>query len=350
MPASFNAFISDVLEYLLEPFRSWDNFALGVSGGIRAFTDLHSKTAWLYILSNVLIAWLIFISRKNSRIAARNTSFRNFICPRDIYGHPSAMTDYKFAAVDLSIKLIVYTPFVSGLSMLVYKICLYFLPRLSDPMSRPEATMVSFLLAILLGDLMVFVSHYLMHNVPVLWHFHQVHHSAEVLTPVTVYRVHPVEDVVSGITSAAVGAFVSTTYTLLSDEDVNLFTLFGVNIVTLSFLSFGFALRHTHIWLSYGPVFSWIFISPAQHQIHHSIDAKHWNKNYGYMLAIWDALLGTLYIPRRHESLRYGLPNVDPRDFLGVPRLYFLPFMKAVRSLTPEVRSKARGDAYHFFR
>ena len=136
-----------------------------------------------------------------------------------------------------------------------------------------------------------------MHAVPSLWHFHQVHHSAEVLTPITVYRIHPVEDAVNGILSAAVSALVASTYTVLSSQDVSPFALFGVDIISLSFFLFGNALRHSHIWLSYGPWLSWIFISPAQHEIYHSIDPKHWNKNYGYMFAIWDACIGTLYIP-----------------------------------------------------
>ena len=35
-------------------------------------------------------------------------------------------------------------------------------------------------------------NHWLSHKVPFLWEFHKVHHSAEVLTPLTVFRVHPV--------------------------------------------------------------------------------------------------------------------------------------------------------------
>lgn len=35
-------------------------------------------------------------------------------------------------------------------------------------------------------------NHWLSHKVPVLWEFHKVHHSAEVLTPLTNFRVHPV--------------------------------------------------------------------------------------------------------------------------------------------------------------
>ncbi|MBD0305656.1 MAG: hypothetical protein ICV76_03765 [Nitrospiraceae bacterium] len=133
-----DAFISEALGYLLEPVRSWDHFLTAASGGIRAFTDLYSKTAWLYLLSSGFIAWIIFIARKNTETAATAKSFWSFLFPRDIYGHPSAVTDYKYAAVDLSIKLILYMPLVSGLSMLVYKTCLYFLPRPSSSLSTQK--------------------------------------------------------------------------------------------------------------------------------------------------------------------------------------------------------------------
>ena len=38
--------------------------------------------------------------------------------------------------------------------------------------------------------------HYLSHRIPFMWEFHKVHHTAEVLTPVTIFRVHPLDTVV----------------------------------------------------------------------------------------------------------------------------------------------------------
>ena len=37
------------------------------------------------------------------------------------------------------------------------------------------------------------LDHYFSHNIPFLWEFHKVHHTAEVLTPITNFRVHPVD-------------------------------------------------------------------------------------------------------------------------------------------------------------
>ncbi|MEL6701787.1 MAG: sterol desaturase family protein, partial [Pseudomonadota bacterium] len=65
--------------------------------------------------------------------------------------------------------------------------------------------------------------------------------------------------------------------------------------------------HHSHIWVRYGRVMEHVFISPAQHQIHHSVEPRHFNKNFGQFLAIWDWMFGTLYIPEGREDIRIGL-------------------------------------------
>ena len=50
-----------------------------------------------------------------------------------------------------------------------------------------------------------------------------------------------------------------------------------------------------------------MLISPAQHQVHHSVDPRHHDRNYGEVLALWDWLFGTLYISRAGETIRFGL-------------------------------------------
>ena len=59
---------------------------------------------------------------------------------------------------------------------------------------------------------------------------------------------------------------------------------------------FGANLRHSHVKLKYPSFLEYIFISPHQHQIHHSDNPIHFNKNMGSKLAIWDWLLGTLVL------------------------------------------------------
>ncbi|MCC6140662.1 MAG: sterol desaturase family protein [Nitrospira sp.] len=102
----------------------------------------------------------------------------------------------------------------------------------------------------------------------------------------------------------------------------------------------GMHLRHLHIWLSYGRVFNRLFISPAHHQIHHSVDPRHWNKNFGSKLSIWDGLFGTHYQPRQPEVLRVGLLDAASREFETVWSLYTSPVARSVHTLVglPERR------------
>jgi sterol desaturase/sphingolipid hydroxylase (fatty acid hydroxylase superfamily) len=161
----------------------------------------------------------------------------------------------------------------------------------------------------LVSDFCVYWVHRWHHEQPVLWPFHAVHHSAEVLTPITVYRKHPIYDLISdGVSSVFIG-FAQGVFLFLLFNDLSPVTIGGANAAYVLFNLFGSNLRHSHVWIGYGPVLSHILISPAQHQIHHSRDPRHHDKNYGEIFAIWDWMFGTLYVPRTREVLEFGLAD-----------------------------------------
>ena len=332
---SFNnpsGFFDKVIETLLEPYQSWNIFLLSISGLLDAFTDLQSKTAWLYILSGIAISGVIYVIHKKRGLLDRTSSFREFLCPNEIYRAPSAILDYKFVAIDLTIRTLVYIPFIGGVSQLCYELTLmvrHAVPVTSLPIAVPAFPLVATLGMIVITDFGFFIGHYLSHKIPLFWLFHQVHHSAEVLTPITVYRNHPVDALLIMPLTSIVTALGAILFTMHSESPVQPVTIFGVNVFLFAFYQCAFQLRHSHIWLSYGPVLSRIFISPAQHQIHHSKDPKHCDKNFGFVFAIWDVLFRSCYVPQSRESLRFGIHGVDHRDFASVSKLYFLPFTKA---------------------
>jgi sterol desaturase/sphingolipid hydroxylase (fatty acid hydroxylase superfamily) len=70
-------------------------------------------------------------------------------------------------------------------------------------------------------------------------------------------------------------------------------------------------LRHSHIWISFGRLEK-IFISPAQHQIHHSVGNS--NANLGSIFSIWDGILGTRMYSGEKRKLEFGLgPELHTR-------------------------------------
>jgi sterol desaturase/sphingolipid hydroxylase (fatty acid hydroxylase superfamily) len=328
--------LDKIAGYVLAPFESRETLLASLNGIIDSFISLNSKTAWLYLLTSLVIASAVFyIGRSRGWVQA--PSLWRFLFPREVFLHRSAIADYKYVAVDLTIKAIVYVPLFTGVSTLVYNASVGGFSMLADMglkfESMPAPHILIPLISFLAADFGFFFSHYLMHKIPLLWHFHEVHHSAEVLTPITVYRVHPVEELINkGIGSTVFGAGAAL-YTVTTDVQFSLPTILGVNVLLFLFFAIAFQLRHSHVWLSYGPILSRIFISPAQHQIHHSREIKHWDRNFGFTFAFWDVLFRSLYVPKGYEALRLGVPKAHPEDFSTVGRIYWRPFVKAWRRL-----------------
>nr|WP_255698883.1 sterol desaturase family protein [Yoonia sp. I 8.24] len=164
---------------------------------------------------------------------------------------------------------------------------------------------------ILTLDFCKYWAHRLHHETSILWPFHALHHSAEVMTPLTATRNHPVFLIVRGAIYSIVVGIVQALILFLIIGKIEVLTIGTVNAGYFIFNVLGSNLRHSHVWLSYGRVLEHVFISPAQHHIHHSIELKHYNKNYGEVFAIWDLIFGTLYVPKTYEKLSFGLSDMN---------------------------------------
>ena len=74
------------------------------------------------------------------------------------------------------------------------------------------------------------------------------------------------------------------------------YVLSGNNVILVVFIHAYIHLQHSHMWISFRGALGRIFISPAHHQVHHSTNPIHFNKNLGSCLAVWDWLFGTLHV------------------------------------------------------
>lgn len=182
-----------------------------------------------------------------------------------------------------------------------------------------------------------FVAHCALHDIPVLWEFHKVHHSAETLTPMTTFRAHPVDLLVMAWVPVILTGAVTWVFNRAAGMPVSLYTYFGLHVVLFAF-NLVALLRHTPVWLSYGPTLSKWLISPAQHQLHHSCEPNHLGCNRGFDIAVWDRLYGTLYVPRAKESFRLGLGDGSDGEWHNVRRMYWRPFVYAARRLSGPAR------------
>lgn len=178
-----------------------------------------------------------------------------------------------------------------------------------------------------LDDYSKFWLHRALHRFPCLWAFHKVHHTATVLTPLTVYRTHPVEGLLFSIRSAVVQGIAIATFISLFPGQVSLVTVLGANVFVVVFNVIGANLRHSQISLPYPRVVECVFMSPAQHQIHHSMAKVHHDRNFGVALSLWDSLAGTMSHSEANKPLRFGIAGQSVPHSLQA--IYILPCAEA---------------------
>jgi sterol desaturase/sphingolipid hydroxylase (fatty acid hydroxylase superfamily) len=288
----------------------------------------------LYLLTFLALAAVSF-SLYHKRGAFRLGDFLKFCFPWRIYRHPSAIVDYQVFLANLVLSPVTRLAPVIGATLVATFIGDQLVATLGPGHqifgSSFWATVAFTVASFMIADFASYLNHAAHHFIPALWPFHSVHHSAEVMTPVTLYRKHPLYDIVNrSVKGALSGVFQGIAAYFLIGK-VELVTILGVNFAYAVFSYAGANLRHSHIWLSFGPVLNHIFISPAQHQIHHSVAPKHMNKNFGQALAIWDWMFGTLYIPKEREELVFGIGYGRPQPHPNLLALYTVPFIDSWR-------------------
>jgi len=297
-----------------------------------SLVDPRSHFYWLYLITFALIG-LWGLARYYPRTGQ---SWFARLFPREIYRHPSALLDVKLLLMN---RLLAPSAFLTRVvlgSGLISLVALWTQTTLEHTLGRhAEAfewtvlknTLVVILLT-LVRDFATFVTHALSHKVPLLWEFHKVHHSAAVLTPLTIYRKHPVYNLFGNCVDLVLVAPLQGLVAWLFIGEAQPLTLFGANLVFSAFHFAGANLRHSHIWVSFGPILGRIFISPAQHQIHHSRALAHWDRNFGEVFAIWDWMFGTLYLPgRTREVIEFGVAGSPPEEHDTLWKLYWVPFV-----------------------
>lgn len=124
------------------------------------------------------------------------------------------------------------------------------------------------------------LAHLANHRVRVLWRFHELHHSQEDMSVLTVFRTHPLIHVsylvalVPGVVLVANGAVPS-----------------ALLVAYAGFVAF----EHSNTNLGFGPV-ERILVSPNYHRIHHRLDGAQ-DVNLGFALTIWDQLAHRAVFP-----------------------------------------------------
>ena len=204
--------------------------------------------------------------------------------------------------------------------------------------AEPGVALVFGTLATLLAlDFGLFATHWLHHKIPMLWAFHAVHHSAPEMTPLTASRVHPVEFLVNRVIASATAGLLLGVWRAAVQPQLSVQTILGTHVVFFVFQAWFASARHSSVPISFGPL-ERIFVSPRMHQLHHSIDPAHHDRNFGGILSVWDAMFGYRLRVISPEGVRFGVSGMDGDS---VRQTLLLPFVNAVTSL-PLVRTSVR--------
>ncbi len=289
------------------------------------FTDPDYRIYYLYLISSLFLAYYVYHKLK------LNYSFLKYAFNKKIWLSQSAYVDYYMIFFNGFIKVLFIAPYIKYGQYLTFHIDEYLSMNFGlseNGLSKTEIMVLYTFTLTILNDLSTYIVHLLMHKVPFLWEFHKIHHSATSLNPITQYRIHPVELIINNAKAIFIYGLVAGLFDYLSVEQVNQWEFLGANVFSFVFLFWGANLRHSHVKLKYFHFLEKIFISPFQHQIHHSNDPAHYDKNLGAKLAIWDWLFGTLIRSKSINNLRFGLGPSQDIDYKTFLQNLLMPFKK----------------------
>ncbi len=129
------------------------------------------------------------------------------------------------------------------------------------------------------------------HRINILWGAHIVHHQSEDYNLTAALTITPFQ--------AILGHLFRIILPIIG---------FPPEVVITQYLIAGgyqFFL-HTTAVKSLGPL-EWIFVTPSHHRVHHGVNEKYIDKNYGGTLIIWDRLFGTY--EKEDEPVKYGITS-----------------------------------------
>lgn len=294
--------------------------------------SMEARVSAFYLCCTFVLAGAIWLAR------GRPAPFLSWLLPRAVYRHRSNLLDIKlFLTHNLASFLGLF-----GALMFTPAVAHWMLGLLGHaaegglPITWGRS-LAATVLIVMASDFCKYWAHRIHHEWKILWPFHAVHHSADVLTPLTVMRAHPVETIIRNLLISGLVGVVQALILVLLVGRIDLVTIAGANALYFLFNALGSNLRHSHIWLSYGYVLEHILISPAQHQVHHSVEVKHHDKNYGSIFALWDWMFRTLYVPRSREALTFGVSDAEgqrleqPYQTLG--QALFKPFAESWQAM-----------------
>lgn len=183
----------------------------------------------------------------------------------------------------------------------------------------PLSAWIAVPFTVILLDLIIYGQHVAFHTVPVFWRLHRMHHADLEFDVTTGLRFHPGEILLSMmIKLAAITTLGAPPAAVL---------VFEVLLNATSMFNHG----NVRLPLGVDRLLRFIVVTPDMHRVHHSIDRRETNSNFGFNVPWWDRLFGTYCAQpnRGHDGMTIGIDCFrDPRE-LRLDRMLLQPLRDA---------------------
>ena len=178
----------------------------------------------------------------------------------------------------------------------------------------------AFALSLLALDLAIWLQHLVFHAVPLLWRLHRVHHADLDVDVTTGARFHPIEIVLSMLIKGFV--------VLALGPPVAAVLAFELLLNATSMFNHG----NVRMPLVLDRVLRWVVVTPDMHRVHHSVDPRETNSNFGFNLPWWDRLFGTYRAQPAagHAAMTIGVEQFRASRELWLDRMLLQPFRERV--------------------
>ena len=308
----------------------------------------------ILLIPNAILTWGTFIGAgilavlygifRNSRPISFKEMVRTCI-PFNPVTSKSVHGDIKSAILLKIFKVFIFTQeaiFTSSVAFATCSLIEYFVGSATGGIKGYGSYLIPVLLMTIVLEFSYYMNHYLHHKVPCLWELHKVHHSANILTPLTDLRGHVLSHAIrAAIVAVIAGIPAGSLAYSYAVEIPQLVLLSGLSIHVLRYATL-YPLKHSHFPIGFGPL-DWIIQSPHMHQVHHSVELHHRDKNLGVNLSVFDWMFGTGYRPAKGETLTFGLGQGDDADrekFDSLRGLLVEPLRDSMLALQNSIRKQ----------
>lgn len=153
-----------------------------------------------------------------------------------------------------------------------------------------ELNFWTFILLLLGVDFVFYWVHRWGHAINIMWAAHSPHHSAEEMNFFVALR--------ASVTQRLTSFLFFWVLTIVGFHPAHIYMMAGIHL----FIAF---LHHTEFIPKLWRPIELIFTTPSHHRVHHGVNFKYLDKNFGEFLIIWDRVFGSF--EEEQEKVVYGI-------------------------------------------